>query len=278
VHDVLSDPDNAVLAFCVIISAALLVTRCVPEKTHVAREAAALLGVALFLVAGALASTPPWYQYFYASVPFFILMIPYAAASLPKEGARLALALFTVAIVVSLAHGFPQYLHVRHLLVQRFGEWVPVQAQHVGTEIRDAVGAGRVLTLAPIFPLEGGAKIYCEFAEGPFFWRAGHLLSAAERSKLGIVSPVDLSQFLKGQAPDGILVGFEEADIEAPLIAYARRNGYRVRQLSDGGDLWVSLNVGVAHQGSHGSSDARQRRFTEGCPSGNRDQVVNSSP
>ena len=48
------------------------------------------------------------------------------------------------------------------------GQSVPMLVHARGVEIARAANHGRVLTLAPIFPLEGGADIYPELATGPF--------------------------------------------------------------------------------------------------------------
>ena len=106
-------------------------------------------------------------------------------------------------------------------------------------EIRAAAGKNKVLTLAPIFPLEGNAEVYEEFSTGSFAWRIAPLLPGNERKELGIVSKEDLSDFLKTKPPKAILVG-SEGSLESPLLSYAREKGYKAVELSNGMTLWLS--------------------------------------
>lgn len=187
------------------------------------------------LLAGLLVPTPTWYQYFYALIPFAILSALYAMASLAGWGKWQwgALALFGLGALVGGYNGLPGYSYLSS------GGWVTTQAWQVGQEMRLAVGEGKVLTLSPLFPLEGGLDIYPEFASGPFAWRVAPLMSAGERREAGIVGPDDLKAFLRGQPPRAIAVG-QESDLEGPLVKYAQEHGYKAQRLSNGMTLWVA--------------------------------------
>jgi hypothetical protein len=101
------------------------------------------------------------------------------------------------------------------------------------------VGAGgRVFTLAPVYPLEGGLRIYPPLATGVFAYRTGSLLSAQQRQRQGILSVENFEGVLDEDPPDGILVGFD-ADIEAEISAYARDRGYQPQPLNELLTLWV---------------------------------------
>jgi hypothetical protein len=97
--------------------------------------------------------------------------------------------------------------------------------------------SGRVLTLAPILPLEAGLRIYPAFASGPFAWRSGSLLPQEERRAMSIVTAEDLEEYLT-IPPQAILTGYEVI-WESPLLDYARRHTYREAKLADGGSLWL---------------------------------------
>ncbi len=195
--------------------------------------------VALCLLAGAFAVTPSQRQYFYAPVPFVILAVVYGLAyrlgrdDEPRLHARVLL----VTAFVAVAYGYPSYQG--HPLLPVDG-WFPWRLHQVGLEIARRVGRGPVLTLAPIWAIEGGADIYPEFATGPFAWRTGHLLQPSRRQRLGIVSPVELPELLRDRPPAAILVGFE-GRLEVPFLEYVRERGYRPIELpgGDGGVLWL---------------------------------------
>jgi hypothetical protein len=191
-----------------------------------------------FLLIGSVLNTPVFYQYFYAPVPFLAVGIMFGIASLRAPGRReYGASVLAVAVVVSVLYSLPPYLSVGGLLSP--STWVPMKVHDLGGEVRSVTRGGRVLTLAPIIPLEGDLEIYHEFAPGPFIWRSAHLLPLWKRQALGLVASSDLYELLQNQPPRAILVGFEER-LEAPLIRYARANGFRRVDLSDGKALWLN--------------------------------------
>src|SRR5205807_4618325 len=101
-------------------------------------------------------------------------------------------------------------------------QWFPSRAALVGAEIREHVPSGRVLTMAPVWPLAGGLRVYPEFATGPFAWRSARFVAPDRRPALRIVAPEDLENFLASDPPAAILTGVEDGDLEAPLIAFAQ--------------------------------------------------------
>ena len=116
--------------------------------------------------------------------------------------------------------------------------WVPNQVHSVGIEIRQAVGDGKMATLAPLYPMEGRVRIYKELATGPFEWRVYGLLTDRQKRELDIVPVDNLEAFFKVDPPQGILVGFEDG-LEGPLIEYAIKHGYTHKRLSNGAMLWL---------------------------------------
>jgi hypothetical protein len=195
------------------------------------------VALALSLAAGALGPTPTWYQYYHAPVPFLVLAVAHGAAALYASGlpAKWAIALLGLAALAVGALGIPGYARLDPSL--RVEDWVPSRVHEAGVEIERAVGGGRVLTLAPLLPLEGGAGIYEQLASGPFAWRVAPLMPAGERQRLGVVGGDDLDALLQSQPPAGILTGLE-ANLEGPLVSYAQAHGYRSRRLLNGATLW----------------------------------------
>jgi hypothetical protein len=122
--------------------------------------------------------------------------------------------------------------------------WRPLQFHDLGTDVRAALEEGtpqetaRVLSLAPLIPLEAGLETYPAFATGPFAWRTAGYLAADARSALGIVSDEELDLYLAGSPPDGILVGFEPGR-EVAFVRYAVQHGYREIEISPDYQLWV---------------------------------------
>jgi hypothetical protein len=117
-------------------------------------------------------------------------------------------------------------------------DWEGMKTHRQAEEIRSHVPRGRVLTLAPICPLEAGLSIYPAFSTGPFAWRISPYVEPAKAARLGILSPATLEQALRAAPPSGVLVGFEGKG-EVLLSKYARKNGYESRALADDHRLWV---------------------------------------
>jgi hypothetical protein len=111
----------------------------------------------------------------------------------------------------------------------------------MGQELPSGSRAGKVLTVAPIIPLEGGREIYKEFVTGPFAWRTARFLPQHRRRALGMIAEEDLPDLVRRDLPGSVLVGFEKHDVEDGLIAYAQRDGYAPTALTDQVVVWVAL-------------------------------------
>jgi hypothetical protein len=192
-----------------------------------------------FLLIGSFAPTPAFYQYFYAPIPFLLVSVLYGVASFRDQDDRLNwnTVLLAHIIVIASAFGLKLYQDVDILMTP--DKWLPVRAHHIGLEIETIVGDGPVLTLAPLFPMEGGASIYEEFATGPFAWRIASLVSDEERQRVGLIAEPDLIDLLGARPPAAILLS-DEAAIEQPFVEYAEQHGYQPLGLSDGKTLWLA--------------------------------------
>jgi 4-amino-4-deoxy-L-arabinose transferase-like glycosyltransferase len=194
-----------------------------------------------FLVIGALVPTPTFRQYLYAPIPFLVLGVLYGVSSLrTHEKAKIwPLQFFALAAIVCCAYWPSEGRLSPHVVSTR--TWYPVQAHETGLELRAIVGKGKVLTLAPLFPLEAGLDIYPEFASGAFAWRRAHLIPADMRKKLGVVGKMDLDALLENDPPAAILVGYEqESGLEDAFIEYAQSNGYTALELPEKKTLWLA--------------------------------------
>lgn len=191
-----------------------------------------------FVLMGCLAPTPLYPQYFYPLIPFLILAALHALAGIPPETARFrrTLAIGAAIVVASYAMGVHSYSHLRDLRSPM--EWVPFRLHARGEKLRAQVPRGRVLTLAPIYPLEGGLAIYPSFSTGPFAWRLAPFVEPAKAARLGLLTPLTLARGLDGDVPSAILLNIEP-DREIALRLYAERLGYTAMPDLDGGELWM---------------------------------------
>lgn len=197
-------------------------------------EPVLVAGVLAFTLAGCLAPTRYQYQHFYAVAPLLALGVAIGFAGgqgrwrAPMLG---GLALLGVALAV------PKFDDLEDVFVPR--DWTTMKAHAIGQEIGARAGQGKVLTLSPIYPIEGGCGIYEEFATGPFAWRLAHLMSVEERGAMNVVAPDDLDSFLAADPPAAVLLGAEEKKLEKPLRKWAETHGYTPRAVGRNLELWL---------------------------------------
>jgi hypothetical protein len=203
----------------------------------------ALIAMVLpFLLIGCFAPSRYQYQHYFAFVPLLALAIAYGGYQVPFRQVLIYRAALLLLAVMSVVLDFRAtekdgYAWIPELA--RPERWFPVRAHRLAAEIRARVPEGKVLTLAPAWPIEAGLDIYPEFANGPFAWRLAHLLGAPQRVRFHIVAPADLDGFLAKDPPAAVLTGFENDDLEKPLRSYAKDHGYRQIELGKDRLLWV---------------------------------------
>lgn len=202
--------------------------------------------VALFLLIGCFLPSRYQYQHFFALIPLLVLGLALVsddeASGYPRVfTARFLLvfcaasSLFTALYKSSKGESpLPEWAEIFHRET-----WFPSRAAEFGAELRSHVDAGRILTLAPTWPVAGGLKIYPEFATGPFAWRSARFVSPERRRQFHLIAPDDLEELLSARPPAGILTGVEDDDLEAPLVAYARAHGFTAAPLSRKRVLWL---------------------------------------
>jgi hypothetical protein len=233
--EVITEPATLLLVTGLLVFAIAVVVTRVYRVAGERREFYLVPMLVLALLAGVFVPDPTWYQYFFAPLPFVVLCVAYCAALLYKR-LPWSLALFIALTLASFAFRQPFY-PVENLFAP--DTWATVKAHKMGEEIKRHVASGRVLTFAPIYPLEGGASIYTDFATGPFTWRSITFLSDAERAASGLMSPPELDSLLASDPPGAILVGFEP-DLEGHWIEFAQGHAYKEIALGDGATLWVA--------------------------------------
>jgi len=214
------------------------------QHSEIAKQPArwGILALLPCLLIGALAPTPARSQYFYLLFPFLLLGALFGLRThyLPlrhKAGfGWLATAIVFGAVLLNA----DQYRHLDKLVQP--AAWFPVEVHQAGVKLATLLGEeAKVLTVAPILALEGGAQIYPELTTGPFALRAASFLSKAEAEQYHLFAAAGLTAALTDDPPRAVLVGVDPQDIaeEAPLIEYARQQGYSQLPLDDGQRLWL---------------------------------------
>ena len=92
--------------------------------------------------------------------------------------------------------------------------------------------SGKVATLAPVYPLEGGLEVYPELATGPFAYRTADITAPELAKYYRMTSPTRIGALFDADPPAALLLGFDRA-LEAPMLAYANRTDIAAAGLCD---------------------------------------------
>lgn len=143
--------------------------------------------------------------------------------------------------ILSCLFALPNYLRIERLFFP--SQWQPIKVHHEGKRLAKLTSSQKVLTLAPVLPLESGLPIYPALVTGPFSLRVAPLLSAEERQKQGLLSETELLSLLEHDPPRALLIGltYNDRAVEESLLAYAKQEEYIKSNLQTRkGALWLA--------------------------------------
>jgi len=174
-----------------------------------------------------IAFIPPtlWRQYLAVPVPFLCLTlaVPFCSLRLSADTGNakpLQKALIASIVCVLMASGFQLVTLLRHPPKLALSTWAPARLHKASRKIAEAIHeSGPVLTLAPLYALEGGCTIYPELSCGAIVFRVGDLLSPQQQVQAHAVGPSTLSDLIKQTPPSAVLLGVETPGYEVPLQA-----------------------------------------------------------
>ncbi len=174
-----------------------------------------------------IAFVPPtlWRQYLAVPVPFLILTLamPFHALCLHTCAANkkpLQKALGASIVCVLIATGFQAVTLLKQPPRLAPGTWDPIRLHNTSRRIAQAIhGTGPVLTLAPLYALEGACAIYPELSCGSIVFRIGDLLSPQQQAQARVVGPSALTELNRQTPSAAVLLGVETPGYEVPLRA-----------------------------------------------------------
>jgi hypothetical protein len=207
------------------------------KKSIIDLNKLAVASIAFTLFLTAFAPTPTQQQYFFAPLPFLVIILAVVGFEIYQKN-KVG---FYLSIVVLLFVLNPVFQITNPLSELSYlsdpSQWTPIQVHQFAGEIKQYVPKGRILTLIPMIPFEAGYDSYPFTATGPFSWRTSLLLTSQRRARYGVISPEELTSILDQNPPDGILTGFESpypgfvrndsGTLETPFIDYAKMHGYQ---------------------------------------------------
>ncbi|MFX1537030.1 MAG: hypothetical protein ACFFDI_22670, partial [Promethearchaeota archaeon] len=103
--------------------------------------------------------------------------------------------------------------------------WSPVVVHKISEDIVGKSGGKPILTLSPLYAIEGGGQIYTEFSAGVFAYRVADRLNQREKDIAHLAGLDDIGQLIENDKSDVIVLG-TEPDMRA--FQLYRKNGFKV--------------------------------------------------
>ena len=169
-----------------------------------------------------------WRQYFALPVPFIIISFAYPLFYLrrltvngkTKMGFKMACILIAICAFVSVY----SHLFVLDRIPKVFSPhgWEPLRMHRISEDIAQRTKEPKlILTLAPLYALEGKCDIYPEFSAGSFVYRIADSMTSDERKAAHAVGPEMLKQLLEQCQPSAVILNVEFKSLEMPLFETA---------------------------------------------------------
>jgi len=189
---------------------------------------AALLPVTFFIIA----LIPPtmWRQYLAMPVPFLLISAAFpllylrklTASARPDKHFKIASVLVSVCVLVAV-FSYPVVLY-RTVIVLVPESWVPMRLHRISEDIAEKLktqNSKLILTLAPLYALEGGCDIYTELSAGSIVYRIADSMTPADRAVTHTVGPKTLAALLEKSPPSAVILGVEMDFLEDQLFLAA---------------------------------------------------------
>ncbi len=184
---------------------------------------AALLPLAFFIIALGLPMV--WKQHLAAPVPFLIIGAAYPLLHLRKlvhkTGLNWHFNIASVVVALSVLVAIVSYPAVLSRIPElcKPQSWTAIEFHKISKDIAERTKSPKlILTLAPLYALEGGCDIYTEFSAGSFVYRIAHFMSPADRTITHSVCPETLGELIEKAPPSAVILGVEMGFLEDGLF------------------------------------------------------------
>lgn len=178
-----------------------------------------------------------WRQHLAIPVPFLVISFAYPLIWLRKFGYikyfKIGFIIFIVGIVMTVTS---------HTIVLRriprffsFENWVPMRVHRISEDIAARIKEPKlILTLAPLYAIEGGSDIYTEFSAGPFVYRVADYISSWNLDITHTTGPRTLKKLVEKSPPSAVILGVEPEFLEAALFKAAVEADWERRTYDNG--------------------------------------------
>ena len=177
-------------------------------------DSSVYLAISLPITFLIIAFIPPtmWIQYLAIPVPFLLISLAFPLFYLRRnaESLRFKIASLLIAVCVIIA----VFQHITILKpvtkLSKTTSWVPMQVHNISEKIAQNIDkSGPVLTVSPLYALEGSCRIYPQLSAGLFVYRIADNLTEEQRQITKTVGPASLKRMIEQNPPSAVIVGTE---------------------------------------------------------------------
>ncbi len=216
---------TAVFIWLVVFAKARLLRRIENEtpRTDIAKNT--LLAILLLITSIIITYFPPtmWKQYFGIPVVFVIILCAFALSYLRTIGCYKICV--TVFVALSLTTMISQKPVSKISKCLSPTNWTPIKVHNISKQIvATARNSKTILTLSPLYSIEGGGQIYTELSAGVSAFRAADKLSAHDRAITHTTGLKELPELVRNNPADAIVIGpeltrFDKIDLKSIVPA-----------------------------------------------------------
>ncbi len=191
---------------------------------------------------------PPmiWIQYWALPVAFILVALAHplnhlcnavAKNTRKKSYLTAATVLLFIAVGMSFFDSLPTAL-VNVVSVFKPDDWVPLRVHKISEDIHSKiVFDGPVLTLSPLYAIEGGSRIYSQFSAGPFVYRIADRLSESQRRIVHAAGPDELKKLIESTPPSAVILGTEPKQLEEPILEQVVQQDWLKKSYGENGPV-----------------------------------------
>lgn len=201
-------------------------------RLNITNKKDAILAILLTMSFFFIAFIPPtmWQQYLAMPIPFILISFAYPLLFLRElsdsHPFKIAVSIIAACLFVTVSANLIVASRVPQLFdTQR---WVPVRQHKVAIQIKDKTKNPKLmLSLSPLFAIEGGCDIYPQLSAGPFAYRVADYLTPAERAATHTIGPKELQEMIGVNPPSVVAISSPPDFFEVSLRDSVVKPGWK---------------------------------------------------
>jgi hypothetical protein len=130
---------------------------------------------------------------------------------------KIAISIFIALAIITAANQKPMEKITKALKTQN---WTPIKIHNISENIVTKTGSQPILTLSPLYALEGGGQIYIELAAGVPAFRVADKLTETDRKISHTAGLMEIPQILTKRPAGAVVIGpeltrFDKIDLKS---------------------------------------------------------------